>query len=943
MSQDSTLADPKAREDDRVPRGDDHGSGESTVGLDELSHDAELARLHGRRGETLGRYVLLEPIGRGGMGVVYSAYDPELDRRVALKLLRSDEDEQGRARLLREAQAMARVVHPNVIAVHDVGTFADGVFVAMELVDGMDMRRWLAEGPRPWREVLCTIEAAGRGLLAAHRAGLVHRDFKPANVLVGKRGEVKVVDFGLARQLDSGFDTGELRALEDGLALENPSGGGWDEDLTRTGTVLGTPAYMAPEQHMRGVLDARTDQFSFCVTLYQGLFGRAPFVGEGRVALALQTNRGEVSPPPRGHEVPLHVTRAVLRGLRPEPDDRFASMAELLDELASDPGQRRRRLASSIAVALLLGVGAYGYVRAPPSQAQAHCTDETAALRGAWDDAQREALTGAFVASKLPYAADTTRFVSGRLDAWAERWVEARREACEATHGAHTQPESVLELRRACLDRQRKDLAAVTRLLVEGHDETIERADRMVASLPSPDGCADTEALGQIPPPADPNTRAAAEAVRDELSEIRAMRHAGRYREALPRAEQARAAAERTSYVPALAEALSELGDLQNRNGDPAAAVDTLHAAARAAMLARDDTGLAFTWLDLAWNLGITQARFDDGLRFAEYAEAIVDRMGRPDRLRAELLCTQGNLRQAKGDLELGLERLSACLELRERTIPGDPLVANAMSYVGNMQIQLGRYEDGESSFRRGLAVASAALGPMHPLVASMHNGLGVALYQRHRLADAELQFQRAYDIDVALLGADHPDLLYALGNIAGCRRDRGEIEAALEAMRRVETLVRKSLPAEHREAGTTAHNIAELLELQGDHQAALAEYERALAIRIAVHGPEDPYVANTLTGRGEVWLSLGRAREALADLERALQIREHADDPRELDYGRTRFGLARALWLTDGDQARARQLAEQARANLAKGDGRLAADRREALEAWITEHAAAH
>jgi len=937
VSDDSTVAEVGARP--REPRRDevDGESGDETLSLRAAESDAELARLHGRRGELLGRYVLLDPIGRGGMGVVYAAYDPELDRRIALKLLRGDEDERGRARLLREAQAMAKLVHPNVITVHDVGTFAGGVFVAMELVDGMDLRRWLATGPHGWREVLAVLEPAGRGLVAAHRAGLVHRDFKPANVLLGKRGEVKVVDFGLARQLGTGLDTGELLSLERRLALESPSGVGIDEELTATGTLLGTPAYMAPEQHKRRELDARSDQYSYCVALYEALFGQRPFEGGSRMALALATNRGEVLPPPRGHAVPPHVVRAVLRGLEPQPGDRFPSMLELLEALGHDPARRRRRLATGAATVLLLGVGIYGYVRTPTIEPR--CEPEPGALAGAWDDERREALAQAFASSELPYAIDTARFTAERLDAWAERWGQARSSACEATHVARTQPESVLALREACLQRQRKDLAAVAGLLVEGRADAIERADRLVASLPAPEACGDVEALGRLPPPADPHTAAAVEAVRGELSVVRALRHAGRYADGLPRAEQARVDAEATGHAPVLAEALDELAEQQRRADRPDQAIDTLHKAARAATVARHDEVLAWTWLALAWDVGMGRGDHDGGLQWAEYAEAVIDRMGRPDRLLAELSCTQGNLHWDKGELELALARLTTCLEVRERVMPGDPLVANALAYLGNLEVQLGHYEQAEASFRRGLELAIAAHGPSHPLVASMHNGLGVALFHAHRRAEAEAEYQRAYDIDVVLLGPDHPDLLYSLGNIAMCRMERGEYTTALAAMRRVEALVRKAFPPEHREVGLTAHNIAELLALQGQHAEALAEYDHALAVRTKAHGPDDPYVANTLTGRAEVLLGLGRGAEALVDLERALAIRERAHDPQRDDFGRTRFALAQALEQTGGDPARARRLAEAAQADLAEGDSPLAQARRDALAAWLAAH----
>src|SRR5690606_20912212 len=204
----------------------------------------------------------------------------------------------------------------------------------------------------------------------------------------------------------------------------------------------------------------------------------------------------------------------------------------------------------------------------------------------------------------------------------------------------------------------------------------------------------------------------------------------------------------------------------------------------------------------------------------------------------------------------------------------------------------------------------------------------------------AEAQYQRAYEIDLAVLGPDHPDLLYSLGNIASCRKERGELQAALEAMQRVEALVTTAFPPVHREVGTTAHNVAELLALLDRPQEALARYDHALAVRTEVHGPDDPYVANTLTGRAEVLLSLERADEARADLERALVIREASGDPNRHEHGRTRFGLARALWDTGGDQARARALAEAAKADLAEGDSPLTRQRREALGAWLREHA---
>ncbi|NPC86331.1 serine/threonine protein kinase, partial [Pyxidicoccus fallax] len=321
-------------------------------------------------GARVGRFIPLKLLGQGGMGVVYAAYDPDLDRKVALKLLRvtgPDADlEAGRTRLLREAQAMARISHPNVIPVFEVGTWDGQVFVTMELVEGGTLRDWLKAKPRSWREVLETYLAAGRGLEAAHAAGLVHRDFKPTNVLVGRDGRVFVTDFGLARPVDAPWrEDGEREALPPGAELASPL----YEPLTQAGAVMGTPPFMSPEQFRGEVVDARSDQFSFCSALYRALYGTRPFDPdalskaaksarpsaedpEGTRALArpLQVP-SPIHEPPRDTKVPTWVRRAVMRGLALEPDGRFASMAELREALSQEQHLAKRRRLGAGAVA----------------------------------------------------------------------------------------------------------------------------------------------------------------------------------------------------------------------------------------------------------------------------------------------------------------------------------------------------------------------------------------------------------------------------------------------------------------------------------------------------------------------------------------------------------------------------------------------------------------
>src|SRR5215813_4547668 len=286
-----------------------------------------------------GRYRILQQLGTGGMGVVYLAEDPELGRRVAIKLMRPEASRnisasEGRARLMREAHAMAQLSHPNVIAVYDVGTFGDQVFIAMEYVEGSTLTQWLAEQHRPWREIVNMFVQAGRGLAAAHAAGILHQDFKPDNVLVGKDGRPRVLDFGLARAL---FGEPEKGALDDELAKADADGPSnlapLAVVLTRPGRLMGTPAYMAPEQLMGERVDEKADQYSFCAALFQGLYGVVPFNGDDFDALLEQIRLRKVNEVPKSNSVPSSVRRTLLRGLSPNPADRFSSMEALLEKL----------------------------------------------------------------------------------------------------------------------------------------------------------------------------------------------------------------------------------------------------------------------------------------------------------------------------------------------------------------------------------------------------------------------------------------------------------------------------------------------------------------------------------------------------------------------------------------------------------------------------------
>ncbi len=321
--------------------------------MDEAPPDAELLA----RGATVGRYLIVEPLGTGAMGVVYAAYDPELDRKIALKLLRPDTAGEGdgrrQARLVREAKAIAKLSHPNVVGIFDVGVHDGRVFLAMEHLSGGTLGQWLAAERRGWRAVLAMFIEVGRGLAAAHGEGLVHRDFKPDNVLLDKNGVPKIVDFGLVR-----VAAGEAEAGGPALAVPSPPAAGDGTALTRTGALTGTPAYMAPEQFLGRAVDARGDQFAFAVALYEALYGQRPFAGETLIALAESVTTGSLRELPRDSDVPAWVRAVVYRGLRARPEQRFRLVEDLVAALRVDPRARTRR---NVGLAVL-GVGLLGLV-----------------------------------------------------------------------------------------------------------------------------------------------------------------------------------------------------------------------------------------------------------------------------------------------------------------------------------------------------------------------------------------------------------------------------------------------------------------------------------------------------------------------------------------------------------------------------------------------------
>lgn len=873
------------------------------------------------RGTPIGRYVILDRIGGGGMGVVYTAYDPELDRKVALKLLRPDRaaGEAARLRLLREAQAIARLSHPHVVAVHDAGTFGDQVFLAMEYVEGTTLSWWLNEERRPWREVVDRFVLAGRGLAAAHAAGLVHRDFKPDNVLLGRDGRVRVADFGLARAV--GTDTEEEPASSESVS-------GLASPLTQLGVAVGTPAYMAPEQLRGERADARSDQFSFCVALWEALYGERPFAGE--------MGRGPVREAPAGARVPDRLRQALLRGLAIDPAARYPAMEELLDRLGRDPGAARRRWLAAAAVVIAVGgiFAGLGYLQARRGQL---CSGGEAQLAGVWNAGRKDAGRKAFLATGLPFAPESWSRAEKALDNYLGGWAAMHRDACEATRVRGEQSEDLLDRRMFCLDQRLGEARAVTDLFARADADVVAGADDAVARLGKVELCADAEALtARVPPPRDPALRSRVEGARTRLADAKALSDAGKHTEALSGALAAVAAARSTGYRPLEAEALYLQGFLEDKLAQSRNAEGTMFEALVAAQEGGDFMTAGQASAQLAWITGSQQSKVEEGRRWFRIAQATVHGARGGAAARSEVSKQLATLLYQEGKYAEAARVAGQALAFAERGYGAEhPQVANILSNLGIFHLMAGNKQEALAVSQRGLAVRTRVLEPGHPDLAKSYNTLGNIYSDMNRLDPALENYQRAFAIFRDRYGASHPMTLGVGSNLADLANKLGRYDEALrlyqEELRRAEEVY----GPEHSEFARVQDDIGDVLLLKQRPGEALERFRRALSIYEKAFGPDHPDTAFSSQRIGVALIDLGRAQEAIAPLERSLRLREGKDVDRGL-VGESRWYLAQALWDGGGDRDRALALARAAREDF-QADDRPQKDL-ETIGAWLRE-----
>ncbi len=507
-------------------------------------------------GSRLDRYIVGKCIGSGGMGVVLEAHDPKLDRKVALKVLHSwgsrAETTEGRARLVREAQAMAKLSHPHVVPVFDVGEQDGRVFVAMELVDGVTLGAWLRTQSPSAERIFAVLMQAAAGLSAAHEAGFAHRDFKPSNVMVTPEDRAMVMDFGLARVVDPEAsversiepESSASQAVVDAMAT-----------LTKDGTVMGTPAYMAPEQHTGDKPDHRADQFAFCATVWEALQGERAFTGETVGELAhRKVHDGPQAVAER--PIPRAVAAVLRRGMAPHPDDRHASMEHLIRALRRARRPRRRGSAVIMVGLIAMSVGGWWLTRGPEAQ---QCDAGRERMGALWNDERRSSLAASFLGTPVSFARDVWRSTSERVDAYADEWKQAHRSACEASGSGQR-----LDRAMACLSRAESALAATLDRLAAVDSTSIRHAVQEVSGLPPIGRCRDEGTVGiEFSVPTDPARAESIAAVRATLDATSAGLLAGRTEQVRPAMEDAVERARALEFAPLTAEALLTMGRVE--------------------------------------------------------------------------------------------------------------------------------------------------------------------------------------------------------------------------------------------------------------------------------------------------------------------------------------------------------------------------------------------
>ena len=816
-----------------------------------------------RAGDKLGRYVITGRLGAGAMGIVYAAHDPELDRSIAVKVLKQLPGDTrmtstGEVRLLREARALARLSHPNVVPVYDVGLTDDGrgprqVYLAMQLVQGRTLREWLEKESHPWTEIVRRFIEAGRGLAAAHAARLIHRDFKPDNVLLDASGRATVMDFGLARGREGSVDdsSGSLDSV-DTLAAT----------LTRTGSVVGTPVYMAPEQHLGKVVDDRADQYSFCVALFSGLFGKRPFHAPDIHALArvkLQQKLESFEP----GEVPQELVDAILRGLSRDPNARWPDMATLLDVLERAVRPRKSRRRWWAAGGIVTGVAVVSILASRPAQP---CRAGEARWAEVWNPEVADHLRARFVAVSPEYGEQQFQGLERGLKQYEQEWLDGYRSVCQAVQ---THPSPELDRMMACVERRRQSVHNLVEILDDPSKQSVLRSVSMVTHLPSLEACSEER---NTTPASDDEARRI-EAAHLWIDRARTHDAAGQPQAAVDAALAALILTQATEQPGLQATAHRMMGRTLSELGRYDDAVRHYDQAFDLATSAGDDREAIRSAAALTFTVGNRQRRLLDGLDWARRAHALLERLDRPGELELVVLENEATVLGDAGRTEEALALYERVLEIRRRDLPEDALaIAMVRNNIGTALSDLGRLDEALEMHQQVLAHRRSLLGPRHPLVAMSLANVGGVQARREHYDEAEIHIREAMEIWSETKGPEHPHVISMKQSLAGISTYQGDLETADEIMREI-LEVQERTSEDSVQRATAYGNLSSMLTELGRVEEARAATERAIAILQATQVPQGPDWAGHYYNLGVIAMREGDADEAERKINRALKL----------------------------------------------------------------------
>jgi serine/threonine protein kinase/tetratricopeptide (TPR) repeat protein len=886
----------------------------------------------------VGRYIVLGRLGAGAMGEVLAAYDPRLDRKVAVKRIHPGGGslEAARIRLEREAQALAKLDHRNVVKVHDVIVQYDSVFVAMEFVEGKTLGEWMRgeDGrPRHWREIVPVFEAFGAGLAAVHAVGLVHRDVKPGNVMIGADGRVRVMDFGLAR-LDDDADEGpevsavheipeELAELRDSIVNSQIQ----TQELTQAGAMLGTPAYMAPEQFSGLRATARSDQFSFCITLHEALYGVRPFSGNSMLELCTAVIEGKLDDPPRDVEVPTWLRAVVLRGLAHAASARFASMDELLAALGTGELRRRRRRYAAVGLGLVAAVFAFlGMQRWDLAQREQACVAAGEVVDELWNPQTQAELEAGMLATELSYAATSVERMQPWLDGYSRSWAVQAQAACAAATVEQRWDADTHARASWCLEQRRSALASLIDRLARAEGLDVQYAVQSAAALESPDACTDVRVLDSMGAPPDPVLRPKVLELQDRLAlvaridsseglgqgqgedspleiaraierdaralpwlplairarqvEARLLRLSGELDEAESQAAAAHGEAARAGLWAEASSAAILVGSILAEQ--PLRTTEArlwLENAEIARTHASDPHGLLRSEIEASLAaVELTGHSFEAALEHGEEARAGLQHVFGSEHPRVgDALHELAEIHSAKADYAKALELETEALELFRRSFgPNHPRVGRSLSSIGEIRVELGEREEAALLYEQAMAIFELDELSRPNLIRTL-NLLGMMRFDQGRYQDARAHLTRATELVETTPNVSRRLEADTINNLGLAFRGLNEYAKARELYERALAIFVEILGTDSKEVASLHNNIAILLYLEGDIPGCAKRLELSIEIEERILGPQHPSLVGKIVNLGRTRAALGDFEQALDDVRRALAINELA------------------------------------------------------------------